>query len=80
MPLLFTIAVVIGVLAGSPGRIPSTFGVRTKIGVSGFSVSGFRRPASDHRRTTGFLIGSGVAADLLDRRMPEVLAAVTPNR
>ena len=27
-----------------------------------------------------YLIGSGVAGDLLDRRMPEVLAAVTPNR
>jgi len=27
-----------------------------------------------------YLIGSGIAADLLDKRMPEVLAAVTPNR
>jgi len=27
-----------------------------------------------------YLIGSGAAGDLLDRRMPEVLAAVTPNR
>ena len=27
-----------------------------------------------------YLIGSGVAGDLLDRRLPEVLAAVTPNR
>ncbi|GAA0562933.1 transporter [Paractinoplanes ferrugineus] len=28
----------------------------------------------------GFLIGSGVAADQLDRRMPELLATITPNR
>jgi ABC-2 type transport system permease protein len=28
----------------------------------------------------GYLIGSGTAADMLDRRMPEVLAAVTPGR
>lgn len=27
-----------------------------------------------------YLIGSGIAADQLDRRMPELLAAVTPNR
>ena len=27
-----------------------------------------------------YLIGSGVAGDLLERRMPEVLAAVTPGR
>jgi ABC-2 type transport system permease protein len=27
-----------------------------------------------------YLIGSGVAADMLDKRMPEVLAAITPNR
>ena len=30
--------------------------------------------------TAAFLIGSGIAADLLDRRAPELLAAVTPNR
>jgi ABC-2 type transport system permease protein len=28
----------------------------------------------------GFLIGSGVAADRLDRQMPELLSTVTPNR
>jgi ABC-2 type transport system permease protein len=28
----------------------------------------------------GYLIGSGAAGDMLDRRMPEVLAAVTPGR
>ena len=27
-----------------------------------------------------YLIGVGVAGDMLDRRMPELLAAVTPNR
>jgi ABC-2 type transport system permease protein len=30
--------------------------------------------------TAAFLIGSGIAADLLDRRAPELLAAVTPGR
>ncbi|GIE05422.1 ABC transporter permease [Paractinoplanes durhamensis] len=28
----------------------------------------------------GYLIGSGVAADQLDKRMPELLATITPNR
>jgi ABC-2 type transport system permease protein len=30
--------------------------------------------------TAAYLIGSGIAGDLLDRRMPELLAAVTPAR
>jgi ABC-2 type transport system permease protein len=29
--------------------------------------------------TAAYLIGSGVAANLLDRRMPELLTAVTPR-
>ncbi|MEU4242986.1 ABC transporter permease [Actinoplanes sp. NPDC026619] len=30
--------------------------------------------------TAAFLIGSGIAADQLDKRMPELLTAITPNR
>jgi ABC-2 type transport system permease protein len=30
--------------------------------------------------TAAYLIGSGIAGDLLDRRMPELLAAITPGR
>jgi ABC-2 type transport system permease protein len=37
-------------------------------------------PAGAAYGVAAFLIGSSTAGDLLDRRMPEVLAAVTPNR
>jgi len=37
-------------------------------------------PAGVAYGAAAYLIGSGVAGDMLDRRMPEVLAAVTPGR
>lgn len=37
-------------------------------------------PAGIAYGCAAYLIGSGVAGDLLDRRMPELLAAVTPGR
>jgi ABC-2 type transport system permease protein len=138
VPVLFTIAVLVGALSANPGRIPSTFGLLMAaygVGIgmvlplsvraayalpdspNPFAMSSGGGPAKGLLAAgvllgavvvtlplqiialalnpvwlwiglpvglaygaAAYLIGSGVAADMLDKRMPEVLAAVTPNR
>ncbi|WP_433299344.1 ABC transporter permease [Actinoplanes sp. CA-030573] len=138
LPLLFTIAVLVGALSANPGRVPSTFGLLVAaygVGLglvlplsiraayalpnssNPFAMSSGGGPAKGllalavlvgavvislplqiialvassvwlwiglpvgiAYAAAAYLIGSGVAADLLDRRMPELLAAVTPAR
>jgi len=138
LPLLVAVSIVVGALAGQPGRIPSTFGlliaaygvglglvlpvsVRTAYAFPAssnpFAMSSGAGPAKGliafgvllgaivislplqivalllapvwlwiglpvgvAYGTAAYLIGSGIAADLVDRRAPELLAAVTPNR
>lgn len=70
---LLTAGVLIGaVLLSLPLQIAAYFlgGVWPWIGL----------PAGLAYGLAAYLIGSGVAGDMLDRRMPEVLAAVTQNR
>jgi len=138
LPLLVAVSIVVGSLAGHPGRIPSTFGLLIASYGVGLGLvlpvsvrAAYAFPASSNPfamssgggpakglvafgvlfgaivvslplqivawllgpvwlwiglpvgvayGTAAFLIGSGIAADLLDRRAPELLAAVTPGR
>ena len=70
---LLTMAVLLGaVLAGLPLQVVAL--------VLGPVWPWLGLPAGIGYGAAAYLIGSGVAGDLLDRRMPEVLAAITPNR
>lgn len=138
LPLLVVVSIVVGTLAGNPGRVPSTFGLLVAAYGVGLGLvlpvsvrAAYAFPASTNPfamssgggpakgllafgvllgatvvslplqivalvlgpvwlwiglpvgvayGTAAFLIGSSIAADLLDRRAPELLAAVTPNR
>ncbi|MFF5295211.1 hypothetical protein [Paractinoplanes globisporus] len=138
LPLLVTVSVVVGLLAGHPGRIPSTFGLLIAAYGVGLGLvlplsvrAAYALPSSSNPfamssgggaskgllafavllgaivvslplqivalvlgsvwlwiglpvglayGAAAFLIGSGIAADMVDRRAPELLAAVTPNR